>query len=54
LANGKIDEILNNITEEVFDREMASSFPTLHKTIFHIWDAETIWFARINGFSLNE
>lgn len=52
-ANGKIVEILKNADESLFDKEVNSSFPTIRKTIYHIWDAELIWFKRIKGESVN-
>ena len=48
-ANGKIVEILANVDEKLFDTEIKSSFPTIRKTLHHIWDAEQIWFTRIKG-----
>jgi uncharacterized damage-inducible protein DinB len=48
-ANGKIVEILKNLDESVLDTELKSSFPTIRKTVYHIWDAELIWFRRIKG-----
>jgi uncharacterized damage-inducible protein DinB len=48
-ANGKIVEILKNVDESILDAEVKSSFPTIRKTIYHIWDAELIWLKRIKG-----
>lgn len=48
-ANGKIVEILKNLDESLLDKELKSSFPTIRKTLYHIWDAELIWFKRIKG-----
>lgn len=48
-ANGKVVEILSNLDEQLFDKEMASSFPTIRKTVFHVWDAEKIWLERLKG-----
>jgi uncharacterized damage-inducible protein DinB len=50
-ANGKFVEILKNTDEKIFEQEVTSSFPSLKKTIGHIWGAETIWLSRINGVS---
>ena len=50
-ANGKFVEILKNIDENIFEKEVMSSFPTLKKTVCHIWDAEAVWLSRINGVS---
>ena len=36
----------------ILDTETKSSFSTIRKTLYHIWDAETIWYKRLNGESL--
>ena len=33
--------------------EIVSSFPSLRKTVYHIWDAEFIWLKRLSGESLS-
>jgi uncharacterized damage-inducible protein DinB len=49
-ANERLLSIVSSqITEEQLDLEVISSFKSLRKTIFHIWDAETIWLKRLNG-----
>lgn len=48
-ANHKIAEILTGVDDEFFDKEVKSSFPSLRKTVLHIWDAEQIWFTRLKG-----
>ncbi|MCC6683708.1 MAG: DinB family protein [Bacteroidia bacterium] len=45
-ANARISEF---IKEEWVDIEMKSSFSTIRKTMFHIWDAQHIWLNRLNG-----
>lgn len=52
-ASGKIVEFLSNADEKVFDSELSSSFPSIKKTILHIWDAEVIWHKRMQGKSLD-
>lgn len=42
-----------NISEEGLDKVIISSFPSLRKTIYHIWDAEFIWLNRLKGDSLS-
>ena len=32
-------------------REVPSSFPSIHKTLLHIWGAEKVWIERLNGDS---
>ncbi|MES2622682.1 MAG: DinB family protein [Bacteroidota bacterium] len=50
-ANTNFAEALKHTEEELFDKEVASSFPSLQKTVCHMWDAESIWLSRINGVS---
>jgi uncharacterized damage-inducible protein DinB len=51
-ANERIIAFLkDNVSEEQLDKEIISSFPSLRKTLYHIWDAEGIWHARLNGSS---
>ena len=44
--------IKTKVTNEQLDKEIISSFPSLRKTIYHIWDAEYLWLRRLNGESL--
>lgn len=53
-ANGKLAEFIAKADENVFDTEVKSSFPSLKKTVLHIWDAEYIWLRRLQGESLKE
>ncbi len=53
-ANGKIADFIANADEKLFDMEVISSFPSLRKTVYHIWDAEYIWLKRMQGESLSE
>jgi uncharacterized damage-inducible protein DinB len=39
------------IPHEVLDVPIKSSFPTIRRTALHIWDAEWVWFERVNGRS---
>lgn len=49
-ANTKMcNDFLSKVDEELLDKEVPSSFPSLRKTIVHIWDAETLWYKRLNG-----
>ena len=50
-ANTKIAEALKNITPSLLDQEVKSSFPSLRKTIYHIWAAEAVWYKRLHGDS---
>ena len=53
-ANAKLSQILENVDESVLKKETPSSFPTIEKTILHIWDAELIWLKRLQGESLRD
>jgi uncharacterized damage-inducible protein DinB len=46
-ANQKLTELIVSLPEEIQHRELPSSFTSLHKTIFHMWDAESIWWQRM-------
>lgn len=39
----------DKISDEKINQTIVSSFPSLLKTIYHIWDAETIWLMRFKG-----
>lgn len=53
-ANERICRILEVLPDDIIDKELKSSFSTIRKTIYHIWDAETIWLKRLNGKALKE
>jgi uncharacterized damage-inducible protein DinB len=40
------------INDELLDKEIISSFPSLRKTVYHVWGAEDIWLRRLNNESL--
>lgn len=48
-ANKRIANLIVNINKSLYDKEVKSSFPTLRKTILHIWDAELAWMARLKN-----
>jgi len=51
-ANTKVSEFLLKLDPALLDKELISSFKTIRATLYHIWDAELIWFTRLNGTSL--
>lgn len=53
-ANGKIAEFITKADEKFFDTEVKSSFSSLRKTVYHVWDAEFIWLKRLHGESLSD
>lgn len=50
-ANKKMIEMISTLPKEVLDAEVQSSYATLRKTIYHIWDAQVIWLSRLQGTS---
>jgi len=38
---------INKLSDEEINREVASSFPSLYKTIQHMWLAEEAWWQRL-------
>ena len=46
-ANQRILDCINNLSDDQIDREIASSFSSIKKTVLHIWDAESIWWQRL-------
>lgn len=50
-ANTKITEVLKKMEPLLLDKEVKNSFPSLRKTIYHIWAAEAVWYKRLHGES---
>jgi uncharacterized damage-inducible protein DinB len=48
-ANKKTAGFLSALPPHLLEKEMPSSFPTLQKTFYHIWNAEYIWLNRLQG-----
>jgi len=38
---------INGLPGEMHQKEVRSSFPSLYKTVLHIWSAESIWWQRM-------
>lgn len=51
-ANERTVEMLQKLTEAQLEEEIVSSFPSIKRTLLHIWDAEAIWLNRLQGESL--
>ncbi|HPH45614.1 MAG TPA: DinB family protein [Chryseolinea sp.] len=51
-ANTKTAEVLRNVEDGIFFRENKSSFPSIAKTVIHMWGAQSIWLTRMQGTSL--
>ena len=50
-ANQKLFDCIVNLSDDQINREITSSFSSIHKTILHMWDAESMWWQRLK---LNE
>lgn len=48
-ANNRLINDLRGQDDELLNKELVGSFPTIHATISHIWFAETGWLSRLNG-----
>jgi uncharacterized damage-inducible protein DinB len=47
-AHKRLLDLINTLGTEEHHKEIASSFNSLYKTVFHVWGAETVWFKRFN------
>ena len=52
-ANERIVSMTDAVGEERGHQEIVSSFPSIRKTLAHIWDAEIIWYKRLHGDAIN-
>ena len=50
-ANEKFVSLLVEISPKHLDISVKSSFPSVRKTVFHIWDAEILFLNRLKGVS---
>jgi uncharacterized damage-inducible protein DinB len=48
-ANRKLTELLVTIDDERLNQLIISSFKSIRETVYHIWDAETIWLERLSN-----
>ncbi|MDB5197263.1 MAG: hypothetical protein JWP88_1634 [Flaviaesturariibacter sp.] len=46
-ANGLLLGVINSLPPEKQQQEVTSSFSSLHKTVLHMLDAESIWWQRL-------
>ncbi len=52
-ANERICSVAEKLSNEEMNQEIISSFPSIKKTLLHIWDAQLIWLKRLQGISLD-
>jgi uncharacterized damage-inducible protein DinB len=50
-ANTKVADVLREVEDQIFFQDNKSSFPSIAKTVLHIWDAQDIWVKRMQGTS---
>src|SRR4051812_32960679 len=51
-ANKMVETFISdNIDDGLAEKKIISSFPSVKTTIYHIWDAESIWLERMSGRS---
>lgn len=53
-ANTQVAEVIRLLDDEVFFRANNSSFPSLAKTVTHMWGAQHIWLRRMHGENLRK
>jgi len=53
-ANQRMCSSIEKLSDEQLNREIISSFPSIQKTILHVWDTQVIWISRLEGVSLKE
>lgn len=46
-ANARLISVLETLSPQQADQEIASSFPSIRKTVYHLWGAEDIWLQRL-------
>lgn len=46
-ANQVLFQAVGDLPSELHQAAIGGSFPSLHKTIVHLWDAESIWWQRM-------
>ena len=51
-ANRKICGFIIDAGDERTDKIIISSFDTIRKTLYHIWDAQSIWYLRLKSESV--
>ena len=46
-ANKTLLERINQLPNEIIEKESESSFNSVYKTVLHLWDVESVWWQRI-------
>ena len=50
-ANENLITLFRSVDDALISEYVESSFPSIRKTLLHIWDAESLWLERLNGHS---
>ncbi len=50
-ANTQFANYFRLMNEDLFTKHIESSFPSLEKTVLHLWGVEDVWLERIKGNS---
>ncbi|MEK7257619.1 MAG: DinB family protein, partial [Bacteroidota bacterium] len=50
-ANERLIEVFSNQSDDLLERYIETSFPSVKLTLLHIWDAELLWLQRLQGVS---
>ncbi|MBZ5857140.1 DinB family protein [Flavihumibacter profundi] len=50
-ANTQLTDCILTLDIVNFTRTVPGSFPSLHKTLLHMWDADSIWWQRVQAAS---
>jgi uncharacterized damage-inducible protein DinB len=46
-ANNLLFDAIGQLSPDLQNKEVSSSFPSLYKTVLHVWNAESIWWQRL-------
>ena len=46
-ANQKLAELVSTLPEELLQKEVVSSFSSIHLTLLHMWNSESVWWQRL-------
>jgi uncharacterized damage-inducible protein DinB len=53
-CNEKFIELFKQYDNALIEKEIVSSFPSIRKTLIHLWDVEVLWLERLKGNSPTE
>ncbi len=53
-ANQRMASVFAGLPEELTNKHIVNSFPSVKLTFLHIWDAEYLWLKRLQGVSLGQ